>query len=288
MAMALHIRPAEPADLERIVEFTTGTFPWGDYVPAAFLNWLETPNSVVLVGLAEGSPVGIVRAVMLSERELWLHAARVDPAHRRRGHGKALNVAGQEWGRRRGAQVARLMVEDWNTAPQHQVRELGFRQVARWFHASRQVPGSKRRPGGPGLREPEPLRIAPGPDAEGAYASWSTSVLARAGHGLIGVRWHMRSMRIEDLTSAAAGNRMWESPAGWITIEVDDGHGAWVSWLMTTASEADNLIETTLTKLRGDGIETVEVLLPRVPWLISTMESAGFDVHPNTVWEVPL
>ena len=288
--MALDIRPAQPTDLERIAEFASDTFSWGDYVAGAFMEWLEIPDSVVLVGLVEATPVAIMRAVHLAEHEIWLHAARVHPDHRRMGYGNALSAACQRWGRDRGARVARLMTEDWNDAPRHQVRNIGFREVARWFHASRRVAGSKRRPGGPGLREPEPLRIAPPSDAEGAFTSWSTSELAKAAHGLIGVGWHLRTMRIDDLAEAASAHRMWESPAGWITIHANEGDTdtAWVSWLMTTASEADNLIDTMMTKLRGDGFETVEVLLPRVPWLISTMESAGFDVHPNTVWELPL
>ncbi len=117
--------------------------------------------------------------------------------------------------------------------------------------------------------------------------SWATSELARAGHGLGGVRWHMRLMRIEHLLEAARSRHLWEAPSGWVAI-APDPDGAWVSWVMTTPGEADTLVEALMTKLRADGVGSVSALLPRVPWLVAAFEASGFDVHPNGVWEQPI
>lgn len=286
--MTSDIRPARPEDKAAIAAFTDATFSWGDYVADSFDEWLTTGDSAVLVACREDRPVALARVVQLSPDEIWLHAARVHPDHRRQGLGLALNKASVEWGRQRGAVVARLMVEDWNERAAAQVRKAGYRRVADWFFARRSVPDSRPSLLGPGLRPSEPLRPAPAPEVEGAYISWSTSELARAGHGLLGVRWHLRHMRIDHLLEEAAARRLWEAPSGWLSIDTSAHPDAWVAWLMTTASEADILVEALLTKLRSDGVESVGALLPRVPWLVAAFEASGFEVHANGVWEIQI
>lgn len=281
------IRPAVPADKAEIESFATNTFQWGDYVLDSFDAWLEDENSTVVVACVGGSVRAMARSVQLSPEELWMHAARVHPDFRRRGLGLRMNEAGMAWGKERGAVVARLMVEDWNEAAQAQVAKGGYRRVADWFYASRSVSGSRPSRSATGVRPPEPLRLAPVPEVEAAYMSWATSELARAGHGLGGVRWHMRLMRIEHLLEAAKARHLWEAPSGWLAIE-PDAEGAWVSWAMTTPGEADTLVEALMTKLRADGLPSVSVLLPRVPWLVAAFEASGFDVHPNGIWERPI
>lgn len=284
--MDVEIRPARPEDKAAIAAFTENTFAWGDYVDGSFDDWLVTADSAVLVAIATGRPVAMARVVQLSPDEIWLHAARVHPDHRRQGLGLALNHACLDWGRGRGAVVARLMVEDWNEAARLQVERGGYRRVADWFYARRANLDPPASPTGPGLRPPEPLRIAPRPEAESAFMSWSTSELARAAHGLRGERWHFRQMTMDHLVEDAEQRRLWEAPSGWISIEHGPEGGAWVGWLMTTPGEAELLVEALLTKLRSDGAASVSVLLPRLPWLIAAFEASGFEVHPNGIWEI--
>lgn len=282
------IRGAQPGDLDAVAAFTSGTFEWGDYVTDSFLEWLDNDQSSVLVAERDGDVVAMCRVVLLAPREIWLHAARVHSEHRRQGIGRVLNEASLQWGRARGAVVARLMVEESNEAAQLQVEAAGYRRVAEWFHATKSVLDTARRRDGPGLREPEPLRPAPAQEVDGAYMSWSTSELARAAHGLIGERWHMRHMTVDDVYSAVRDRALWEAPSGWVMIQRDGEDSAWVPWLMTTAGEADTLVETLLTKLRGDGVATVSVLLPRTPWLVAAFEASRFSVHANAVWELAI
>ncbi|MDH3499926.1 MAG: GNAT family N-acetyltransferase [Acidimicrobiia bacterium] len=284
--MDIEIRPARPDDRAAIAAFTEDTFAWGDYVPDSFDDWLAAADSEVLVATTAGTPVALARVVQLSPDEIWLHAARVQPSHRRQGLGLALNRACLQWGRDRGAVVARLMIEDWNEAARLQVERGGYRRIANWFHARREVHDPPPSPTGPGLRPPEPLRIAPRPEAEGAFMSWSTSELARAAHGLRGERWHFRQMTIDHLIQDAERRHLWEAPSGWISIEHGPDGNAWVAWLMTTPGEAELLVAALLTKLRSDGAMSVSVLLPRLPWLIAAFEASGFDVHPNGIWEI--
>ena len=286
--MSFHVRPARASDKTSIAAFTADTFTWGDYVAQSFDTWLETPGSRTFVATIDEAPVALSRVVSLSGDEIWLHGARVHPHHRRRGLGTALNAASLDWGRDRGAIVARLMVEDWNEAARSHVEQAGYRRVATWFFARRSVEGSRPSRDGPGIRPPEPLRSAPPQEVEGAYMSWSTSELARAAHGLVGQRWHMRRMTVHDLFADATARMLWEAPSGWISIDGSNADDVWVRWMMSTAGEADTLVAALMTKLRSDGVEMVGCLLPKVPWLVAAFESSGFEVHSNAVWELAL
>jgi GNAT superfamily N-acetyltransferase len=286
--MDVVIRPARPEDKTSIADYTQDTFSWGDYVLDRFDAWLTAPDSQLMVATrGVGPPLAMARVVQLSPREIWMHAARVHPDHRRQGLGLSLNRAGLEWGRERGAVVARLLIEDWNEAAQQQVAKAGYRQVATWFHAD-QILGGDPRPGGRRYVSSEPLRPAPAPEVEGAYASWSTSELAVAGHGLFPIGWTMRQMGVGDLAGAAGQRTLWEGPPGWVVVQHTGEGFVWVPWMMATPEEADIMVETLLAKLRADGVGEIGMLLPKVPWLVAAAEAAGFDVHANGVWETPI
>ena len=162
----MRVRPAQASDIDAVRAFTTGTFEWGDYVPDRFEGWLGREDSTVLVATDEDdSPIGLARVLMVSDREAWIHAARVHPDHRRRGIGSTLNEALCDWAGSHGAMVARLMTEDWNEAAQGQVEQSGYRRVSTWSWPMRDLgrgaedaaargdahrPGHQRRAEGPG------------------------------------------------------------------------------------------------------------------------------------------
>ena len=78
--MAVIIRPGRADDLEAIREFTTATFEWGDYVPDRYLDWLNEPQTLVLIAADTGdAPIAVGRVALLSHREAWFSAARVRP-----------------------------------------------------------------------------------------------------------------------------------------------------------------------------------------------------------------
>ena len=134
--MAFELRPARLEDVPGIVEWTTDTFDWGDYVPERISTWISDPNSQVLVAVGEAdTPLAVAHVVMLSPTEGWLEAARVHPDHRRSGLGSALNHAGVDWARSLGARVVRLATEADNAAARSQVEALGYRQTSSWVYS---------------------------------------------------------------------------------------------------------------------------------------------------------
>jgi len=122
------IRPARAEDVPRIETWTRETFAWGDYVAEAMPEWLEDPESLVIVCVYDDDiPVALSRTQLLSPTEAWLSGARVHPDHRRSGMGMAMNDFGLDWARDRGALVARLATEEENEPARSQVLKLGYR-----------------------------------------------------------------------------------------------------------------------------------------------------------------
>jgi GNAT superfamily N-acetyltransferase len=132
-------RRARPADREAVVAFTEDTWAdrgTGDYVPRRYDAWMdaddgETAVTVLFDASEEGTAptdevAAIVRAVMLSEWEGWLHGLRVNPDYRRHGLGTRLTRVGFDWVRERGGRVARSWIHSWNAPSLGLSRTAGF------------------------------------------------------------------------------------------------------------------------------------------------------------------
>lgn len=289
--MTLEIRPGRPDDREAIAAFTQDTFDWGDYVADAFPHWLEDPDGLVMVAVdADDRPIGLGRVVLLSPREAWLHAARVHPDHRRSGVGAALNRHGCDWARRRGAMVARLLIEDWNEPARRQVTKLGYRKTAPWVWADRSVGSGEVDPAtNGGRRVPSEERLTPAPSAEvePAWISWSTSQLAAVGRQLYALGWYFRRMTTDDVAAAARRRSLWQCPSGWVIADLEDEELN-VTWVVTSDLDVERLLRAVVDRAEQTPAETVRVFAPRTEWMAPALERTGFEVFPHTIWSITL
>lgn len=283
------VRAATTADIEAITCFTTGTFSWGDYVADALPLWLESPG-VVLIATHDDLPVAVLRILMLSATEAWLHGARVHPDHRRRGIGTILNSAGCEWAKGEGAQVARLLVEDWNETARAQVTAIGYREAAPWMSATLET-GSEVLPStNGGRRVPGEERLAPAraADADVAWMSWAASDLARTGRELFPIGWHFRRLRPHDLAEAATRRHLWHGPSGWLIAIAADTGELTVPWISTTDLDVARLIRALIDLADGIRAERVRVMAPRHGWMVEALNRAGFVIAPNVIYSKAL
>lgn len=280
--MRITIRPARPEDLEFITTWTENTFDWGDYVSRLYDGWLEDPRGLVSVALNdEGKQIGLSRVVMLSATEAWFHAARVHPDHRRSGVGTALHDYGLEWAVGRGALVSRLMVEDWNTPARTQVSGAGYREVVKWISATRDRSTSYRPSDGNLLARASRAEVA------SAWITWSQSELARAARGFYSIGWYMRTMTAADVEQIALKARFYQSPSGWVEARVRD-EDLWFPWIVTAEEDAPAMIEAILAlSARFPEATGVRMMFPAVDWMMRPAESAGFELHPMSVFERP-
>ena len=174
----MRIRTARSSDLEALAVFATATFEWGDYVLDALDTWLADRTGAVFVAVDDDDrAIAIARGSFHSPREAWFQGVRVHPDHRREGLASALGATLIEWARKREALVARLAIEEWNTAAKAQVEAMGMRRVAVFARAVRTLGAADPTPGGNGGRRARAdIRLvpAPAPEAEAAFVSWSS------------------------------------------------------------------------------------------------------------------
>lgn len=122
------IRKALPNDVSRIVEFTSNTFQWGDYVPNVINEWIS--EGTAYVAIMEGKMVGVVNMVMIKEMNTaWLEGIRIHPSYRRMGIGRALTEHVLNEALRNGARYALLMIAEWNDPSQRLAKSLGFHEI---------------------------------------------------------------------------------------------------------------------------------------------------------------
>jgi GNAT superfamily N-acetyltransferase len=272
------IRPARADDLPHIEPWTRDTFTWGDYVAERLPAWLEEPGALVIVCVHDDDvPVALSRAELLSPTEAWLSAARVHPAHRRAGMGRAMSDFAVEWAQEQGALVARLAIESDNEAAIGQVLKSGYHQTGEWVHATALPAG--------GRRLERDLQLRPGVvvDADAAWTFWSQSDLAQAARDLISLGWRWRKASNQDLQKAVDGHRFMQSPGGWAIVETDED-GISVRWLATTPADAPLLLQG-LRELLPDGSEhRIEAMVPATAWAVEALQREGFEIEPLGIY----
>lgn len=289
--MTVRVRPARLADLDAVRAFTTGTFAWGDYVPERFEGWLGDDDSEVMVA-TDGSdrPIGLARVLMMSEREAWIHAARVHPDHRRQGVGSAINDALCTWARNQDAVVARLLTEDWNQAAQRQVEHSGYRRVGTWSWPMRDLGTGRIDPvTNGGRRVPGEEQLASGSRAEidPAWIAWSSSEMAAVGRGMFPIGWTFRRMTIDDVSEASRSRELLQCASGWV-IAKTEGEELRVPWVVTNPLDAAKLARAVIDLAARRRLASVMVMMPSIDWLDEAFEHAGCEIRRGYLYAITL
>ena len=276
------VRPARREDVSSIIPWTTSTFTWGDYVPERLPGWLDAADSEVFVGVDDSdTPFALCHVTMLSPTEGWLEGARVHPERRRSGVGSALNDAGVEWARRRGARVIRLATEASNMPARNQVKTLGYREVSRWLFSGFDIHPAHR------TAERHRMRPAPGSDADAAWLFWVASELAREARELIAMGWQWRTARPSDVTAGAAGELI-QSSAGWVSVEQPAEDWMRTSWIATTPDDILGLLDGLLDFAAERRVGELDIKLPDLPWTAEAIRRTGGDPEQLIVHAKPI
>lgn len=287
-------RPGRLGDHGALSEFTRDTFEWGDYVAEAFPSWLEDPAiEVIVVEHETDGPVAVATLKRPGPHEAWMAAARVHPDHRRKGLASLMNDTGVEWARARGDRVARLIIEDWNEAPQRQVEALGYRRTSRWWFAGRDGLGGDPNPtrnGGRRVPGPERLEPATAMGPADAWPVWERSGLIRAARGLIGVHWTWWRLTIDDLARFGAEGLLWQAPSGWVVAEANrEADALEVYWMCGGDDDLRRLTKSCVDLAVDIGLDGIRFFGPEHGPLGEALGKLGLD-DPSTlsIWEKSL
>jgi ribosomal protein S18 acetylase RimI-like enzyme len=145
-AERLAIAPLDAAGTEAVAalwERCGLTRPWND--PRADIALaLQGPNSTILVGRADGT---VAASVMVGHdgHRGWVYYVAVDPASRRRGFGRAVMAAAEDWLKLRGILKAELLIRPDNGAVQRFYESLGYNVeprivMTRWLDGREPTP----------------------------------------------------------------------------------------------------------------------------------------------------
>jgi ribosomal protein S18 acetylase RimI-like enzyme len=124
------VRPARAEDRDTVLAFCANTWEDGDYIDEVWDEWLQASNGQLLVATLDERPVGIINIRMLSKSEAWLEGVRVDANYRRRGIAQAMHIEAVTEAMRRGAEVARLVIDESNIASRSLVERNHMKIVA--------------------------------------------------------------------------------------------------------------------------------------------------------------
>lgn len=285
------IRPARASDFEAIAAFTTDTFEWGDYIVDALPEWLADPDGRVMVAVDDDDvAVALGRGHMLSPTELWLQGARVSDAWRRQGLASDIGLALVEWGKGRGAQVARLITESWNTPAQRQVEKTGFARRGSWVVGSREI-GDTGRPistnGGQRAKARRKLELAHSSEAVPAWVSWRSGPLVGPSRGLYSRQWKWAQLSAGHLESAGRRGGLWSSQAGWALVDREEDRLA-VGWLDCGPDDATDMIRSLVDLAFDTRAERLRVTVPEVDWLVAALKRSECELDSVIAYERPL
>lgn len=273
MTMRFTVRPASQEDVGLIAVWTRDTFSWGDYVAESIGDWIDSTEIHVMVVVdAIDVPIAVAKVEMLSPQEGWLSSARVHPDWRRQGLGTLLNHASVDYIRSQGGLVARLAVEEDNTAARAQAAKLGYQPTCTWIYGSTSSNPSMR------LDPADTLNAVGRSDVDPAWMYWSTSDIAEAGRALIPKKWQWRRAVVADLEKAAKERRLFANAVGWVVVEyVVDGEID-VVWVASSQGDFPRLVNGIRHMARGDGIKEVIFRIPQTGWSGETLIREGADI----------
>jgi ribosomal protein S18 acetylase RimI-like enzyme len=132
----LTIAPLEDADIAAVVSLWQrcgSTRPWND--PQADIALArQGTNAAVLLG-RDGD--AIVASVLVGHdgHRGWVYYVTVDPGHRKKGFGRAIMIAAEDWLRARGIVKLQLMVRPDNTQVQAFYETLDYDEQERIVYA---------------------------------------------------------------------------------------------------------------------------------------------------------
>ncbi len=264
------MRPARAEDKHAVIAFCQDTFSWGDYIPEVWDKWFADSTGILLVGLVDEQPVGLLHVALLGPEIAWLEGMRVHPDFRRRGVGTALDAAARARARERGCRLARLATSIQNIPAQKTLATEGYACLV-GFNEWQAKPVRRRFAG---------VRVAANADAEKILAAWRASPLIESSRDTLPDRdWHWHALTRARLSAQIDAGEVRAADGGFailLAFEEKDWSGLSIHALAGDAETAYALALAARGEARYRGFPRLEALLVDDPHLNAALERAGY------------
>lgn len=252
----ISVRPATPADRDRILAISAQIWEGEDYVPLVLEAWLAQGGLVVAE--LDGAVAGFAKMTLLSPGEVWLEGLRVDPAHRGKGVAKAIAHHQLQTALRLRPRSVRFATAEVNAESLHIARSQGFQEIARFVYVE-----------GPVRDTAPPEGVSPVRDPAPALEFIRSSSACRAGRGLLGWGWRFPELTPERLARLVADGAVFAcgDPVQGVLVLLPDPYApasfASVAFLDGTEEAKDALLRFAHLWAREKGQGYLAAMVPK-------------------------
>ena len=132
----LSIAPIEDDDVNAVVSLWERcglTRPWNE--PAADIALARKDTNATILTGRDGGAIVATALVGHDGHRGWVYYVAVDPAHRKKGFGRVIMAAAEDWLRRTGIEKVQLLVRPENTAVRDFYESIGYGEQPRVMFA---------------------------------------------------------------------------------------------------------------------------------------------------------
>jgi len=246
---------------------------WGgrDYLPSVWDDWLADKKARFIVATVNGRTVGCARASLQTNYVAWLEGVRVHEQYRGLGIAGKLNHSLEEWGRRKGARVARLSTGSSNRASREHLEKIGF-PVMQSFQRLESSRGLRVKPAGVTASRGSPKTL------------WNwlrTRPNFAENHAMYSDGWTWHTLTLQSLRKLMSQGQVLsiirDKRLKACCIFLDEDRVLTMGFVAGERTDAGRLARTLRSLMFRKKREKLRVLLPSKSPLVRALERSGFE-----------
>ena len=262
----LTLRPARPADRDRIVEITGDVWGGRDYIPKVFDRWVSDAGAAFQAAEIEGVVVGLQRLRPYAPGLIWYEGLRVASEHRRQGVARAMLAAAIEEAREQGFREMRLATRDRPAVSLFE--SAGFERLVemKWWR-------------GPRVEGGEPARMPDAAEARKLWKAVGSSPGIQLYAGVVPDMNGARDLNADELERLAGIGLLRLGPGGRALALLREpwGQNIAVSLLAGGGGALRELLTALRFEADADGLNHVTVNLPPGHPAEDDLRATGYD-----------
>jgi len=262
----LTLRPARPADRDRIVEITGDVWGSRDYIPKVFDRWVSDAGAAFQAAEIEGVVVGLQRLRPYAPGLIWYEGLRVASEHRRQGVARAMLAAAIEEAREQGFREMRLATRDRPAVSLFE--SAGFERLVemKWWR-------------GPRVEGGEPARMPDAAEARKLWKAVESSPGIQLYAGVVPDMNGARDLNADELERLAGIGLLRLGPGGRALALLREpwGQNIAVSLLAGGGGALRELLTALRFEADADGLNHVTVNLPPGHPAEEDLRATGYD-----------